>query len=47
MNTILEPTGWFMVWYGMDYIFYKMKEDKLSLTFYQKMVRTDMKFLSY
>ncbi len=45
--TIFEPTGWFFVWYGMDYIFYKMKDERVTLEFYQKMVRTEITFLPY
>ncbi|MBI5417889.1 hypothetical protein HZA55_08100 [Candidatus Poribacteria bacterium] len=45
--TIFEPTGWFLVWYGMDTIFYKMKEERLSLEFNQKMARTEIIFVQY
>jgi len=44
---ILEPGGWFMMWYGMDQIFYFGKEKKPEYEFYEKMDKAEIKFDSY
>jgi hypothetical protein len=43
----LEPSGWFMVWYGLDIVFYISKEKKAELEFYRKMTRADIHFDTY
>jgi hypothetical protein len=47
LTVILEPGGWFMMWYGMDQIFYFGKEKKPEYEFYEKMDKADIKFDSY
>ncbi len=43
----LEPSGWFMVWYGLDIVFYISKEKKSELEFYRKMTKADIHFDTY
>ncbi|NYZ79805.1 hypothetical protein H0N95_00975 [Candidatus Micrarchaeota archaeon] len=47
MIVVLEPSGWFMVWYGMDQIFYSSKEINPDLTFYERMAKAEITFDSY
>ena len=47
LTVLFEPAGWFMVWYGMDKIFYTAKEKRTELDFYQKMSKVDIDFDSY
>jgi hypothetical protein len=42
---IFEPTGWFMVWTGLDTIFNNSKQKKRELNFYRKLVKTKINFL--
>ena len=44
---IFDPAGWFMVWYGLDQIFYRAAEKRKNLSFYEKTSRTDIIFISY
>lgn len=44
---MLEPTGWFVMWYGFDQIFYTAKQEKQKKRFYKKMAECDIKFISY
>jgi uncharacterized protein YhaN len=44
---MLEPAGWFIVWYGLDQIFYAKKEHKSELDFYKKMANANISFISY
>lgn len=44
---ILEPAGWFIVWFGLDEIFYKAKQQTPELEFYKKMVKANITFSSY
>jgi hypothetical protein len=45
--TIVEPSGWFMVWYGLDQIFYIKNENHAELEFYKKMNDATITFDSY
>jgi hypothetical protein len=50
LNTIqivLEPSGWFMVWTGMDNIFYNTRNRKPNLDFNNKMAHADIGFMPY
>jgi hypothetical protein len=47
LQIILEPSGWFMVWTGMDGIIYNARRRKPVLAFNQKMVHAEITFLSY
>lgn len=43
---MIEPSGWFLVWYGLDEIFYKSKEKKTELHFYKILSKTKLSFSS-
>jgi hypothetical protein len=47
LRIIIEPAGWFMVWFGLDRIFYTSKESRPDVDFYNKMVKAEIKFGSY
>jgi predicted phage tail protein len=47
LTILLEPSGWFMVWYGLDQIFYVGKQKKPDFQFYDKMDKAEIKFESY
>ncbi len=47
LNAILimiEPSGWFMIWYGLDEIFYTSKERKNDLQFYKIVAKSKVSF---
>jgi hypothetical protein len=44
---VLEPSGWFMVWSGMDNIFYNSRQRKPNLEFNNKMSHAEITFVSY
>lgn len=44
---ILEPSGWFMVWFGLEQIFYEAKQKQPDLEFYTKMCEGEIKFKPY
>jgi hypothetical protein len=43
---ILEPSGWFLVWYGLDDIFYHSKQKKNELSFYAILAKCKISFTS-
>ncbi len=43
----LEPGGWFMVWYGLDVVFYQSRQRISKLRFYQKLSRANIIFKPY
>jgi hypothetical protein len=47
LRTIIEPSGWFMVWYGLDQIFYTKNQHKPEREFYMKMSNANITFSSY
>jgi hypothetical protein len=47
LQIVLEPSGWFMVWTGMDNIFYNRRRRKPNLVFFLKMLNADIVFLPY
>jgi len=47
LRIILEPSGWFMVWFGLDNLFYTRTKNKNDREFYTKMSRAEIKFESY
>lgn len=47
LYVVLEPAGWFSVWYALDQIFYYSKEKKSELEFYQRMGNAEIVFDSY
>jgi hypothetical protein len=46
LMTILEPSGWFITWFGLDQLFYTSNQKKPDLEFYRKMAKCDIEFIS-
>ena len=44
---LFEPAGWFLLWAGLDHLVYSSKETKKDLSFYSKMTKSEIKFLTY
>ena len=47
MNTllmVLEPSGWFLVWSGMDFLIQTSKKEKIELCFYEKISKSKIIF---
>ena len=44
---LLEPTGWFITWFGLDQIFYVLNEKRPDFEFYEKMFKCDIHFTPY
>lgn len=44
---LFEPGGWFLVWSGLDHLVYLSKSTKKDIDFYDKMIKSDIKFLTY
>lgn len=44
---LLEPAGWFAVWYGMDQIFYSAAANRRSFVFFKKLSNADIVFEEY
>ena len=44
---LFEPAGWFLLWVGLDHLVYSSKETKKDLSFYSKMTKSEIKFLTY
>jgi len=47
LTTLLEPSGWFMMFYGLDRVFYGGQSKKPDIEFYGKMSNADISFISY
>ncbi len=47
LQIVLEPSGWFMVWTGMDNIFYNTRSRKPNLEFNTKMAHAEITFVTY
>jgi hypothetical protein len=47
LHVLLEPTGWFAVWFGLDQLFYGTRELGREYAFYRKMARADVVFTAY
>ncbi len=47
MLTLFEPSGWVMIFYGFDQVFYGSKAKKQELEFYSKMSKADISFMAY
>jgi hypothetical protein len=41
-----EPAGWFLLWAGLDNLFYNSKDAKKQLSFYSKMTNATIEFLT-
>jgi hypothetical protein len=47
LHVLLEPAGWFAVWFGLDQLFYGTREMAREHAFYGKMARADVVFAAY
>ena len=47
MLVVLEPSGWFTVWNGLDIIFFRAHEKDSEMRFYSKMSRAEIIFIEY
>lgn len=47
LTTVLEPAGWFMMFYGFDKAFYGTGRIKPEMEFNQKMAKAEIIFVSY
>jgi hypothetical protein len=47
LHVLLEPAGWFAVWFGLDQLFYGTRELGREYAFYRKMARADVVFTAY
>ena len=43
---LFEPTGWFLVWYGLDEVFYRTRQNKNELEFYSIISKSKISFSS-
>ncbi len=49
LNSLLvffEPSGWFLVWAGLDIMFYTASKNKKELNFYNKLSKSKISFFS-
>ena len=46
LRVVLEPSGWFMVWFGLEDIFYGSRKKKPELDFNLKMAHAEISFVS-
>jgi len=46
LQVILEPPSWFLIWTGLDDIFYESREKKEERAFYKKMQLGEIEFRS-
>lgn len=44
---LLQPGGWFFLWEGLKFILFESKRESHDLSFYDKMTRCSIIFLSY
>lgn len=47
MFVLLEPAGWFTVWFALERLFYTAEQKKSELEFYKKMSKCEILFSSY
>lgn len=44
---LFEPAGWFLLWAGLDHLVYQSKSVRNELQFYSKMIKCEIRFLTY
>lgn len=44
---IIEPGSWFMIWNGLDQVFFEPKKRKNELEYLRKMSECDIRFIGY
>lgn len=47
LKVIFEPAGWFAVWFGLDRIFYFVRDQHSKLAYYQRMAKAEIQFEAY
>jgi len=47
LTTLLEPAGWFLMFYGLDRVFYGTQSRKPDSDFYNKMSKAEVSFVTY
>jgi len=47
LNVVLEPSGWFAVWFGLDRLFYGARDVAREHEFYRKMGKAEVVFVAY
>jgi len=47
LMVLLEPSGWFMAWYGFDKLIEIFRKNKPEVEFYEKMAQSEIGFISY
>ena len=47
LHVLLEPAGWFAVWFGLDQLFYGTRDITREHAFYRKMARAEVMFTAY
>ena len=47
LSTLFEPASWFLFWEGLRLVIFDVKEKKPDLSFYEKMAKCEIRFLSY
>jgi hypothetical protein len=43
---LFEPAGWFFFWEGLDQVVFESKKTRPDMEFYEKMAKSEIKFLS-
>jgi hypothetical protein len=41
---VIEPAGWFLIWMGLDYVFFENKLRKADREFYRKVAKALINF---
>jgi len=47
LMVLLEPSGWFMAWYGFDKLIEIFRKSKPEVSFYERMAASEIDFISY
>jgi hypothetical protein len=47
LNVVLEPSGWFAVWFGLDRLCYGVRDIAHEREFYRKMGKAEVVFVAY
>lgn len=45
--TLFEPSGWFLMFYGLDNTFYSSRSKRPEMEFHSKMAKAEISFISY
>jgi hypothetical protein len=46
LTILFEPAGWFLFWEGLDQVVFESRKTKPEMEFYEKMIKSDIIFLS-